>query len=529
MGFIIADRNQEHVFGYRIDDFVEKDSKCRYMLEIIEQLDLQKLYRKYSNQGAEKYDPKILLAIWFLAYCEGITSSRQVEKLCKKHMDFIYISGNLRPDHSTLCRFIQRNRELWPVYFLEILSFAKKKKVSDFKSIMIDGTKIRAKSSKKQSMREPKLNRYLERVKEDIKQYEEELGKLEGSEKVEEAEELNNKVNKLKKKESLLEDRQKELQKRKENLQAKDRKNHQINLQEEEAYMMDLGAGKGYAPGYNAQIAVDSKTQLIVSCEVVQARNDEKQFSEMHKSVENNLGYDKERLYAADSGYHSFEQVEYAVTNNVNAYIGDPKLKNYKEMTFEELQSSGQKISRPDFKYNEQEDHYTCPAGNKLEFKSENISTKERLYICKQCSECPIKDQCLSTKNKKGHRKIVRDFREQYAEVIRSKMRGEKAEEVLMTRQTTVEPVIGNMKENLGFTRFRSKGLFNAMSEYALMCIAHNLNKLYRLVFCSIFVQTKAKLYFLHLLTGFVRRIKTLFNDITVQQNYTTCVNFSIA
>ena len=137
MGFITSDRTQQHIFGYSLDDFVEKESKCRYIVETVDELDLSELYSNYSNQGAESYDPKIILEIWFLAYSEGETSSRKIEELCKKHFDFIYISGNLKPDYSTLCRFMQRNSHLWPKYFLQIVEIAKKKKLSEFKEIMV--------------------------------------------------------------------------------------------------------------------------------------------------------------------------------------------------------------------------------------------------------------------------------------------------------------------------------------------------------------------------------------------------------
>ena len=77
MGFITANREQNIIFGFSLDEFVEKDSKCRYILKVIDKLDLRELYSRYSLQGAEAYEPKIILATWFLAYCEGVTSTRK--------------------------------------------------------------------------------------------------------------------------------------------------------------------------------------------------------------------------------------------------------------------------------------------------------------------------------------------------------------------------------------------------------------------------------------------------------------------
>lgn len=484
MNYITSDRNQTIILGHCLDDFVEKDSKARFIVKIIEQLNLNELHRNYSSQGAEYYDPKIILAIWFLAYSEGITSSRKIENLCKKHLDYIYISGNLRPDHSTLCRFIDRNKELWPKYFLQIVEIAKKQQISDFKKIMIDGTKIQAKSSKKQSMREKKLDKYLEGVREDIRKYEEEI---DGTEEIGHLRKSKKELEKLENKKQLLEKRKETLIKRKKAIQPKDRENHQINLLEEEAFMMDLGNGKGYQPAYNGQIAVDKDSQLITANDLVQDRNDEKQFSTMHKKTEENLGKNNKRQYGADSGYHSLAQLKYADANNIDAYIADPKLKNHKHESFEELKKSGRKLKRIDFQYISEKDNYICPRGKILEFQYEqdNQSQKGRNYQCNECLECPIKNQCLAKGNKNQQRTIFRDYRERYAEEMREKMSSEDAKKIMMERQTSVEPVFGNIKANLGFRRFRTSGYSKVKNEFALMCIAHNLNKLFKLIICQ--------------------------------------------
>jgi transposase len=486
MGFITSDRSQNIIFGYCLDEFVEKESKCRYILKIIDKLDLRELYNRYSNQGAEAYEPKLMLSIWFLAYCEGITSTRKLENACKKNLDFIYISGNLRPDHTTLSRFMQKNMDLWGNYFLQIVQLSKKMNLSDFKEIAIDGTKIIAHSSKKKSMREPKLDKYIEGIRHDIKVYSEEVEK---EDSLDRKQELNQKISECKTKETQLLERKEEIKKRKENLQPKDRENHQINIEEPEALMMSLAQG-GYAPGYNGQIAVDNQSRLIVTQELVQDRNDEKQFSRQYEQVENNLGMDKERKYIADGGYSSLSQTEFVKTNDIDAYIADPKLKNYKEESIEVIQQEEKKLNRLDFKYDEENDCYHCPMGESLEF----IGTDAvgRSYRSKDCSQCPIKHQCLGKNNTSGQRKILRDHREESAEQMRNKMMTPEGVSMMMLRQTTVEPVFGNIKENLGYRRFRRKGLKNAKGEFALFCLVHNINRLYMLVLFYFIIKIRA-------------------------------------
>ena len=100
MPFIQADRDQTTLLGYSLSDLVEPDAKCRFALSLVQRLDLTALRDRYSNRGAEAFDPAMMLALWFYAYCEGITSTRKLEERCERDTHSIYLSANLRPDHT---------------------------------------------------------------------------------------------------------------------------------------------------------------------------------------------------------------------------------------------------------------------------------------------------------------------------------------------------------------------------------------------------------------------------------------------
>jgi transposase len=487
MGFITADREQSIIFGFSLDEFVEKDSKCRYILKVIDKLDLRELYSRYSNQGAEAYEPKLILATWFLAYCEGVTSTRKLERACRKDLDFIYMSGNLRPDHTTLSRFMQRNMDLWGKYFLQILQVARQMNLSEFKEIAIDGTKIKAKSSRKKTMKQAKLERYINAINEDIKKYTEELGKEDSTEN---REKLTEQIEQSEIKKNDLHKIKEELLQRKEQIGEKDRENHQINIEEPEAPLMKLPQGNGYAPSYNGQIAVDCKSRLISSQELVQERNDEKQFSRQHVQTEENLGEDKERKYIADGGYNSLSQTEYVRENQINAFISDPKLKHYQKDSIEKLIETGKQLNKLDFIFDKEKNCYICPMGESLlpaRGNDENNQDQGRKYRTKDCSGCPIIKQCLGKKNKTNRRTIFRDYREESAELMRQKVITPEGRMMMLLRQSTVETVFGYIKDNLGYRRFRRKGLENAKGEFALFCLVYNLNRLYKLAFGPLF------------------------------------------
>jgi len=489
VGYITADRNQEQIIGYSLEDFVEENSKARFVAKIVEELNTKELYSRYSKQGGEAYDPKIMLAIWFLGYCETITTTRKLEYNCKKHLDFIYISANLRPDHSSLSRFRQKNLDLIPKYFIEIIRIANNKGISQFKEIAIDGTKIISASSKRKSMKEQTLNRYIEKAKKDITDYMERVGQED------------KKYKSLKAKEEKLLKAREELKKRQEKIKPSYREKHQVNTEEPDACMF-----YGYnQSGYNAQAGTDTSSQIIVSAEVVQDRNDEKQFIKQYNNVIESISEDKERAYVADSGYNSHAQIEQVTKQNINAYISD-RYTNYKT---EEKIAEGKQLNKTDFRYDKQRDVYVCPAGKLL--RKETILKDKTVYSVSGCKSCKIKELCLAKGNKKGKRVINRDKREEMIEAMIEKTKSEYARGLMRRRSQSVEAVFGNIKSNMNYGRFRLKGIEKVNSEFKLMCIGHNLNKMFKIL-----LDKKGGFFLnktLFLIVNFITSIKNQYFD----------------
>jgi transposase len=197
MGFIFNDRRQQKLLGYCLSDFVANNDKSHMVVDIVSKLDLTELYNRYSNQGNDAYDPKTLLATWFFAYSEGESSTRKIENLCRYELRFIYVSADLRPDHTTLSRFRKRHLDLMADYFVQILLLAKEADISDFKEISIYGTKIKASCSKKQSYKEDQLNRKIEAIRRDIAEYMSRCDLAEDEEDVEDLESILHKGRKI--------------------------------------------------------------------------------------------------------------------------------------------------------------------------------------------------------------------------------------------------------------------------------------------------------------------------------------------
>ena len=489
MNFLSKDRNQTHIIGYSLDDFVPKDAKCRFVVSLVNELNLKALYQRYSNQGNPAFEPSTMLATWFYSYSEGESRTRKVEDLCKRDLHYIYISANLQPDHTSLSRFRKANIDLMTEYFTQLVLLIKKKNLSQFKDIAIDGTKIQAASSKCKSVTEEGLARELKKIRQQIKDY---LEECEFNDMDPDTDVLNirRQIKSLKSKEQQLLDQDKEIKKRKKKLKTEHRKNHRMNLTEPDAHLMNKVNGNQKLPAYNAQVSIDTKTQIIAANDVVCDRNDVHQFKQQHRNVEHTLGRDAEREYTTDSGYHSLEQLEYVEEKQIKAIIADksPKSRSQSKPVKENNILGKSKFDRSDFIYNIQEDYYQCPAGKKLVYQEMTRchGRKSRRYKCFDCRRCNYRLRCLPQNNNGDFRQIVRDKNEFLAEKMYHKTQTEYGKNKLIQRKYTIEGVFGNLKENLGYRRFRLRGLSSVKGEFNLMCIAHNINKIY-ILFIKLF------------------------------------------
>lgn len=480
MGFISHDPNQLDLIGFRLNDLVPKDAKCRFIVDIVSQLDLKELYDRYSSQGNDAFDPSPMLCTWFYAYSETVTTTRKLEDKCQRDLHFMYVSRNLKPDHSTLSRFRKNHADLLADYFVQIIKLAMDQGISDFKRIAIDGSKIQAVSSAKHSKTSDELSQYLSRVRQDIEDYMHQCDLLDdNSDDPDDIDQIRKKISDLKQLEKTLIDRQKTLEERKRALKHEHRKNHKINIAEPEARNMNKVNGNQKLPAYNVQLSVDTDTQLIVANETIQESNDFNQLSRQHQQVESIIDTDQGRCYIYDAGYHNLEQLEYVYANQLNVFVASPRKQNKQEHST----AQDKHFDRDNFIYDHENDYYTCPAGHPMLYEKnyqKDGKWSGRVYKTAACPECPYKTQCL-IKNSK-YRRIRREHREIFAEWMYDKGQSDLAKQFQKIRSTSVEPVFGNLKENLGFRRFRLKGNKLASAEFNLMCIAHNLNKLFVLM-----------------------------------------------
>jgi transposase len=132
----------------RLGDCLPPDHLARFVVDSVAQLDLSALYAHYGTRGGEPYAPEVLLGLLFYGYATGVFSSRKIERATYEAVPFRFMAGNLHPDHDTLATFRRTFLPELKDLFVQVLLLAQEAGVLKLGTISLDGTKIHADASK---------------------------------------------------------------------------------------------------------------------------------------------------------------------------------------------------------------------------------------------------------------------------------------------------------------------------------------------------------------------------------------------
>jgi len=227
--------------------------------------------------------------------------------------------------------------------------------------------------------------------------------------------------------------------------------------------------GRGtHALGYNAQAVVDHDSDLVVACDVVMDQNDITQLVPMLEQVLETFGR-VAQYNVGDTGYANGDQLQDAEARGMNVLVS----------LRDEPDAKGE-YSKAYFRYDAQADVYICPKGERLVQVGTNKSRAttphpDVIYRCHN-KTCPVRAAC--TKDAKG-RQIRRTYGEEARERQAKKQRDPRLLVLLSLRKEIVEHLFGIVKGLDGFRRFTVRGLEEVRAQWALVCTAVNLRKLY--------------------------------------------------
>jgi len=461
MSVLPYNQNQRLLFPSDIKEKLPDDHLAVIISDIVEKMDLRAFYDKVPLEGRPSFHPRLMVKILLYAYVIGIFSSRKIAQALREHIAFIYLGGWQTPDFRTISDFRRNNLKEFTSIFRQVVEICKRLGIVKLGHIVIDGTKIKANAPDAKAYTEKRIDREIKHIIHEATTTDEAEDALYGT-----ASSGNDIPSDIRKRA----DRIKKLQCLKEELEKSGKE--KINAADPDATFMKTRSG--IKTSYNAQAAVDEEYNIIVANEVVSEASDVGQLENMVDQAIENTGQKMDAV-SADAGYSSGENMEKLEQKQIDGYIPDREYQCKQRKGNDAPQNP---FHKDNFIYNEQDDTYTCPAGNTIHFFYDQKRKDKgplRIYRC-SCSEgCPYQGKC--TKSKNG-RTISRHPREKELKQMREKLDSPEGKRMHGKRKKIVEPVFGVIKHVICFVCFSLRGLHNVRGEFTLVSIAYNLKKI---------------------------------------------------
>ena len=451
-----------------LQDWLPEKHLARFIADVADGLDLSQILSEYARRdgrGMAGYHPLMMVRVLLYGYCIGVVSSRKLENATYHDVAFRYLSADEHPDHDTIAAFRQQHLQALAGLFVQALQLCEKAGLVKLGHVAIDGTKLKANASKHKAMSYDRMTEKEKQLREEVDKLLAQAAQVDAEEdakygKGKQADELPTELarreSRLKKiaeakaaleqeareraliekaaVEARLEERRQQEQESGKKIggvppqvpdpeQAKPSPKAQRNFTDPDSRIMMDGATKSFTQAYNAQAAVDSHAQIIVAAALTQEANDKKQLVPMLVQVEQNMGRKPEQA-SADAGYFS----EAAVTAEKVAGI----------------------------------DLLVPPERQKRNAVDQTEQVKADV-------DTSAATPTQSTPPPKSA-----------AETMRDKLQTAAGKAVYKMRKAVVEPVFGQLKAVRGLRGFSMRGMDKVSAEWQIMCLTHNLLKLFR-------------------------------------------------
>jgi transposase len=496
-----------------LEELIPEDHLVRVVNRVMDELDLEPVLNEYKGGGTSSYHPRMMLKVLVYAYTQRVNSSRQIAKGLRENVNFMWISGNNRPDFRTINRFRSSvMKDGIEVVFGEVLQYLIEGGYVTLENYFLDGTKIEANANKYKWVWAKSTAKYKARLQEKIQEL---LNNIEqendaeqeayGDKDLEEVggdnkqggggldsealqkriEHLNERLaGKMKDKQTtkamrtLQENclpRQKKYEEQEKILAGRNsyaKTDHDATFMRMKEDAMHNGQLK---PGYNVQIGTEN--QFVVGFSIHQKTNDMNVLIPHLEQVQERLGR-LPRTVVADAGYGSEENYAYLERSGIEGVVKYPLFNKQQKRSWRK-----QRFRVDNWGYDPERDEYLCPNQQRLTYQGTRSRTTEhgyrtliREYECDSCAVCPLKPQCTRAV---GNRRIgINPTLNRYQQQAREKLVSDQGRRLRSRRGVEVETVFGRIKQDWGFRRFTLRGLEKVKTEWGLLCIAHNLAKL---------------------------------------------------
>jgi len=445
----------------RLGEAIPANHLARFVVDIVAQLDLSTIYTQYAVRGGEAIAPEALMALLFYGYSTGKFSSRKIEKATYEDLGFRFVAGGLHPDHDTIANFRKTFLPELQGLFVQILLLAQLSGVLKVGNLSLDGSKIHADASKSKAVSYGRLQELETILREEVARLFE-LGERADQRDVVLPEGL------------VIQD---EIAFRKERLENLAKAKAVLDARAKERYETEKAEYDIKMQERETKARKRHHTCLI--CLANHGRCQGKPRGKTPKPPEEGPG-DKDQYNftdpdsrimknSTDDGYDQHYNVQVAVTQD-SLFIVAASLSNHpndKQEAEPTLAALSAELGQPD-----------GIAMDNGYFSANNIDALEQLGI----------KPYIAT-GREPHYKRVADLLGNLPdepptdaspkEKMTYKLATDIGKAIYRLRKCTVEPVIGIIKEILGFRQFSLRGLINATGEWCLVCMAFNLKRMH--------------------------------------------------
>ena len=490
-----------------LDEMIPSNHVVRLVRDVIDQLNIDFILKKYKGGGASSFHPKMMLKIIIYGYLSNIYSSRKIEQAVASNIYFMWLAGMQRPDHNTINRFrSERLKGVLKEVFSQVVTLMAEQGLMDIKTIYVDGTKLEANANKYTFVWGKSIKRHKQKMKtqlEELWKYAEGVAKEElmdnaptiypelDAEQVKKTIDTINEAIKDKPVDKKVKQKLNYAKRNWPQNMAKYKKQERI-LGERNSYsktdpdatfmrMKDDHMRNGQLKAaYNWQISTSN--QYIVNYDIYQNPTDTLTLPD-HLSAYKQMYDHSPEVVVADAGYGSEQNYEYMASDQIESFVKYPYF-------HKEQKAKGRIKAKDAFRpehlyYNKEQDYLICPMGQRMEKKYETKPTTKSgfqktlsVYKARNCQKCPLRGACHKSKT---NRTIKINWNlERHKTKARQKLLSDQGVAHRSQRPVDVEAVFGNIKQNKKFTRFMLRGKENVLIEAGLIAIAHNLAKMGR-------------------------------------------------
>jgi transposase len=481
-----VERNQLLLRPVDVEKLVGQGHAVRAIWDLVGQLDMEPFYTEIGalegEAGRPVWDPKVLISLWIYAYKDGVSSAREIARLCEYHPAYQWLTGMEVVNYHTLADFRIDHQPALDRLFIEVLGVLSHQGLITLKRVMHDGTKIKASASDKSFRRQQTLEAHLKEAQKQIEAMgdprSEQLSQRTAQARKRALREKQDRLEQaLKELEELKRTRAKELAKQK----AKG-KEKELRASTTDPQARNMIQAKGaFGPGYNIQISTDAKAKVIVALGVSQSSSDAGELEAAVERIESNLGQKPEQM-VVDAAYPTQPTIEAMADKGIDL-IGPLRETNKVPLDSLKRRAVSKEFYPEAFSYDVSTDRYTCPAGKLLKFETQERQRGwvKRRYRARasDCRSCLFQARCCP-KSKKG-RSLLRMHKTAQLAAFEAKMQTEEARAIYKERAAVAEFPNAWIKDKFGLRQFRLRGVVKVGLEALWACLTYNICQWIRL------------------------------------------------